>query len=129
MERRKIEPSEIREGDLIRVEQRGYEAGRHAYAAVEACAGRTGRLPAGFEWCDADVFLLDRPVVVPTRPYSLVVPPGEVRFTSSAYVLEPDRFGENDSRWYKSGETQSVDDVEAALRDGWVAIDGPEVLS
>lgn len=125
-ERRKIEPSEIRKGDLIRVEQRGYDEAEHSLSAAESIAKRDGEVPSFLVWGDSDVYLLDRPVPLPTRLFSLVVPPAGQRATEQAFVLEPNLAG---SIWLREGRTVRKGDVMDALREGWVAIEGPEVLS
>lgn len=125
-ERRLIEVGEIRAGDRLRIEQEGYTAGSHALSAAEWTASTDGDVPWQAQWGEAPIYLLDRPVNIPTRPYSLVVHP-ECVADGQVFVLEPLFSGK--CGWYRYGEPASADDVREAIADGWRVVVGPEVIS
>lgn len=125
-ERQRIKREDIRKGDLIRIEQVGYDEGIHGFYAVEWVASAGGQVPAAVSWADAHLYLLERPVVLPTRLYSLVVPPSAQRDLYVPYML--DDWDDEKQEWVQGGVAVDAERVENALRDGWIAIDGPEVL-
>lgn len=125
---KKIEPSEIRKGDRVRMEQPGYDPEAHDHAAVEWIAKRDKYVPRGGVWTDSVICLLDRPVVLPTRPYSMVIPPEGLEETGTSAVLVP--YGSEDLAWMVVGEDHifTETDVRDLISKGWRVIEGPEVL-
>ncbi|WP_300733740.1 hypothetical protein [Pseudomonas sp.] len=122
-----FELSHIREGDLIRIE-RG--EGLSSISAIEYVARERGDLPVGFSRtftahaeAGRKVFLLDRPIVLPTRPYSLVIPPPESQCSAYAVVLEPHV---DALYWRRGSRICSVADVlNLVTKENWRIIEGP----
>lgn len=117
----KIDVNEIRIGDKIRVEFAGGE-----HTAVEYPARFTGDwgVPKDWNLGRGTYYLLERPVVVPTLPYSLLIPPKGERDGASAYVLEP-FYGK--LKWVdSSGFVVTEERVKERLAEGWVGVEGRE---
>lgn len=119
-----IRAEEIRKGDLIRIEFKDDASTR--WCAIERRAQETGVLELFNPDRVERLVLLDRPAPpLPTRPYSLVVPPAKSRSELAAYVLEPMPGG---VMWRRNGTGIDTDQVENRVASGWVAIEGPEVI-
>lgn len=126
-ERANITVDEIRKGDLIRLERPGGVPGEGTgMVAVEYIACRDGdcyREPGG----RVSYYLLDRAVVLPTAPYSLVVPPNGKRHVSPPFILDvTSRMG--DVGWSQAGVFKAHKIVAGAVKnEGWLIIAAEEI--
>lgn len=125
-ERANITVDEIRKGDLIRLERpRGMLGKGTGMVAVEYIARRDGdsyREPGE----GVSHYLLDRPVVLPTALYSLVVPPAEMRHIHTPFILDATTRG-GERRWLQGDSYVSSESVAGLVKNsGWRVIAAEE---
>lgn len=83
-------------------------------------------------WIDpmkgGDMFLLDRPVVLPTAPYSVVAPPVESAKYEYPFILDR---GAHGTIWRetKNGDSAAPEAVEQAVKNGWRIIENKEEVT
>lgn len=120
----KVDPESIKVGDRLRQEVTDRPEARLFGFAVDAVEFVVTSPSEGLPFGSLNSKIFRAIPELPTRPYSLVVPPASERDSKRPFVLDPTWEG---PRWYKGSDLHEASAVIRAIRDGWSVIDGPEV--
>lgn len=123
--------ADVRKGDVLRreyVKNDGPCVGATRDSETSATAVE---YVAAFDehWLDPSkpglLLLLDRPVILPTAPYSVIAPPIGRETTNYPKVLQPmDEGGQ--MGWFQGVNRIPDEDIGALLRKGWRIIESKE---